>query len=63
MPLDFKKEYKELYLPDKPGLVDVPEMKFIMAEGKGDPNTSAEYTEAVEILYGLSYKGGRRRRL
>jgi len=53
---DFKKEYRELYLPTgQPQIVDVPEMRFIMVEGKGNPNTSESYKEAVEILYGLSY--------
>ena len=52
---DFK-EYKELYLPkNKPYIIDVPKMRFIMIEGKGDPNTSAFYKEAVEVLYSLSY--------
>lgn len=53
---DFKKAYKELYLPNtKPSIVDVPEIRFIMVDGRGDPNTSASYQEAVELLYGLSY--------
>jgi hypothetical protein len=53
---DYKKEYKDLYLPkNKPGIIDVPEMRFIMVDGKGDPNTSASYKEALEVLYGLSY--------
>lgn len=53
---DFKKEFKDLYQPKtSPSLVDVPEMTFIMVDGKGDPNTSLEYKEAVELLYGLSY--------
>ena len=53
---DFKKEYKSLYNPRKePEIIDVPEMKFLMVEGSGDPNTSESYREAVEILYGLSY--------
>ncbi|NLM74917.1 MAG: transcriptional regulator [Clostridiaceae bacterium] len=53
---DFKKEYKELYLPgSKPYIIDVPKMRFIMVDGKGNPNTSESYKEAVEILYGLSY--------
>jgi len=56
MPFDFKKEYKDLYLPKtKPGVIDVPEMVFIMVDGKGNPNTSAEYHSAVEALYGLSW--------
>lgn len=53
---DFKKEYKDLYLPKStPSIIDVPKMKFIMIDGKGDPNTSPLYKEAVEVLYGLSY--------
>ena len=53
---DFKKEYKDLYLPkNRLGIVDVPIMRFIMINGKGDPNTSAFYKQAVEVLYGLSY--------
>jgi len=53
---DFKKEYKELYLPGiTPCIIDVPSMRFIMVNGKGDPNKSEFYKEAVEVLYGLSY--------
>jgi hypothetical protein len=56
MTFDFKKEYKPLYAPtEKPFIVDVPEMTFIMVDGKGDPNTGAEYKAALEVLYGLSY--------
>jgi hypothetical protein len=56
MAFDFKKEYKSLYAPtEKPSAVDVPEMTFIMVDGKGNPNTSAAYKAAVEVLYGLSY--------
>lgn len=52
---DFKKEFKDLYLPkEKPMLIDVPDMYFIMIDGAGDPN-SATYREAIEILYALSY--------
>lgn len=53
---DFKKEYKDLYLPkSKPSIIDVPTMRFITVDGKGDPNTSEFYKKAVELLYGLSY--------
>ena len=56
MPIDFKKEQKGLYQPKStPSIIDVPEMFFIAVDGKGDPNTSAEYKNALEILYGLSY--------
>lgn len=54
--LDYKKEYKELYLPKKkPHIIEVPEMTFIQVEGSGDPNTSESYQKAIEILYGLSF--------
>jgi hypothetical protein len=56
MPIDFKKEQKELYQPKTtPSIIDVPEMLFIAVDGKGDPNTSPEYAAAIEALYGLSY--------
>lgn len=55
--LDYKKEYKDLYLPKtEPMLIEVPNMKFIMVEGTGNPNSeSGEYQEAMKILYGLSF--------
>ena len=53
---DFKKDFKELYQPKAtPFIIEVPEMTFIAIDGKGNPNTSAEYTAAIEALYGLSY--------
>jgi hypothetical protein len=56
MPIDFKKTQKDLYQPKTtPSIVDVPEMTFIAIDGKGDPNTSAEYAAAIKVLYGLSY--------
>lgn len=56
MPIDFKKEQKDLYQPKIiPSIIDVPEMTFIAVGGKGDPNISTEYAAAVELLYGLSY--------
>ena len=54
--LDYKKAFKELYAPGKaPSIVEVPEMLFIAVNGKGDPNTSIEYQESIELLYGLSF--------
>lgn len=54
--IDYKKEYKDLYQPTaKPSIIDIPEMLFITVEGTGNPNTSASYQEALEILYGLSF--------
>lgn len=54
--LDYKKEFPDLYLPKKkPMLIEVPKMTFLMVEGKGDPNTSAAYADALSLLYGLSF--------
>lgn len=54
--LDFKKEFKDLYMPPaKPVLITVPPMNFIMADGTGDPNGNPAFQEAVELLYGLSF--------
>jgi hypothetical protein len=54
--IDYKKTQKALYQPTtEPSIVDVPEMPFIAVDGKGDPNTSAEYAAAAETLYALSY--------
>ena len=55
--LDYKKEYKNMYLPKQnPTVVDVPTMTFIMVNGIGNPNNEVgEYQQAVELLYGLSY--------
>ena len=55
--IDYKKKYKDLYLPkQKPMVVDVPTMTFIMVNGSGNPNNEeGEYQQAVELLYGLAY--------
>jgi len=54
--VDFKKVQRELYQPGvEPVVVDVPEMTFIAVDGVGDPNVSADYMAAIEVLYGLSY--------
>lgn len=54
---DFKKELKAFYKPSskKVIFVDVPAMNFLMIDGKGNPNSSPEYQEAVEALFALSY--------
>lgn len=54
---DYKKEFKELYGPKaRPSIVEVPEMKFIMIDGEGNPNDKGgAYQTAVEVLYGLAY--------
>ncbi|MCD4733553.1 GyrI-like domain-containing protein [bacterium] len=56
--LDMKKELKQLYKPTaKQGftIVEVPPLSYLMIDGAGDPNTSEEYQQAMEALYGLSY--------
>ena len=56
MAFDFKKEYKEFYLPPaKPSLVDVPPMNYIAVRGKGNPNDEdGEYKASMELLYGIA---------
>jgi hypothetical protein len=55
--VDFKKTLKQYYNPSTRGfhLVEVPMMNFLMVDGKGDPNTSPEYQQAIETLYSMSY--------
>ena len=57
MAFDFKKEYKELYMPkNKPEIVTVPPAHYIAIRGKGDPNEEGgEYQKAVSILYAVAY--------
>ena len=57
MAFDYKKEYKEFYLPkSKPEIVDVPPMNFIAVRGKGNPNEEdGEYKQAVGLLYAIAY--------
>jgi len=54
---DYKKDYKDLYLPKTtPMLVEVGEMQFVAVEGKGNPNDeNGEYQRALEVLYGVQY--------
>ncbi len=68
MAFDYKKEYREFYMPARrPEIIDVPEMNFIAVRGKGDPNEEeGEYKETMNLLYGIAYtikmskKGDRR---
>jgi hypothetical protein len=55
--IDHKKELVHLYNPSKKeiAIVDVPKMNFVMIDGTGDPNTSREFSEAIEALYAVSY--------
>lgn len=57
MSFDYKKEYKEFYMPrNKPGIVNVPSMNYIAVRGQGDPNVEdGEYQRAIGLLYGIAY--------
>ena len=65
MAFDYKKEYKEFYMPKaKPSIVTVPKMNYIAVRGKGNPNDeSSAYKASIGLLYGIaftikmSYKG------
>src|SRR5699024_7393598 len=57
MAFDYKKEYKEFYLPPRtPGIVTVPAMNFLAVRGQGDPNEEhGAYKQALEQLYAVAY--------
>lgn len=57
MAFDFRKEFKEQYRPkDVPGIIDVPEIRYIAVRGKGDPNEeNGAYQKAVSVLYAVAY--------
>ena len=57
MAFDFKKEYREFYMPKgKPEIINVPAMNFIAVRGKGDPNEEdGEYQKAIGMLYTVAY--------
>ena len=57
MPFDFKKEYKEFYMPkNRPELITVPKMNYIAVRGKGDPNIEGgAYQQAISVLYAVAY--------
>ncbi|MBS7020943.1 MAG: GyrI-like domain-containing protein [Firmicutes bacterium] len=65
MAFDYKKEYKEFYMPkNKPTIVTLPKMNYIAVRGKGDPNREdGEYKQTISLLYAIaftlkmSYKG------
>lgn len=54
---DYKKEYKEFYLPPrKPQIVEVPAMNFLAVRGMGDPNEEeGDYKAAIGLLYSIAY--------
>jgi len=57
MPFDYKKEYKEFYMPPKkPGIIEIPSMNYLAVRGEGNPNEEdGEYSKALGLLYGVAY--------
>lgn len=57
MSFDYKKEYKEFYLPPKkPTIVNVPKMKYLAVRGSGDPNKEqSEYKKSISLLYAIAF--------
>lgn len=54
--IDLKKTFREHYSAGKdPALLDVPERRFLMVDGAGDPNTNPAYSAAIEALYPIAY--------
>lgn len=57
MAFDYKKEYKEFYMPkNKPVIIEIPAMNYIAVRGRGDPNgENGEYQQSLGLLYGIAY--------
>ena len=57
MAFDYKKEYKEFYMPKaEPQIVTIPAMNYIAVRGSGDPNDpEGDYSRAIGLLYGIAY--------
>ena len=57
MAFDYKKEYKEFYMPKNvPAIITVPKMNYIAVRGSGDPNTEdGEYKTAIGLLYAIAF--------
>ena len=57
MAFDYKKEYKEFYMPEaKPQIIEVPKMNYIAVRGSGDPNDeNGEYKKAIGLLYAIAF--------
>lgn len=57
MAFDFKREYREFYLPGRtPEIVMIPPMNFVAMAGAGDPNApDGDYARALAVLYAVAY--------
>ena len=57
MSFDYKKEYKEFYMPkNKPNIIEIPKMSYIAVRGKGNPNEeNSEYKQSIGLLYSIAF--------
>ena len=57
MAFDYKKEYKEFYMPkNKPNIIEIPKMNYIAVRGKGNPNDeNSEYKQTIGLLYSIAF--------
>lgn len=57
MAFDYKKEYKEFYMPkNKPSIVEIPKMNYLAVQGRGNPNDEdGDYKNTIGLLYGVAY--------
>lgn len=57
MSFDYKKEYKEFYMPkNKPSIIEIPKMNYIAVRGKGNPNEeNSEYKQTIGLLYSIAF--------
>ena len=57
MAFDYKKEYREFYMPkDRPSIISVPKMNYIAVRGSGDPNREdGDYKKAIGLLYAVAF--------
>ncbi len=57
MAFDYKKEYKEFYMPkNKPNIIEIPKMNYIAVRGKGNPNEeNSEYKQTIGLLYSIAF--------
>ena len=57
MAFDYKKEYKEFYMPkNKPNIIEIPKMNYMAVRGKGNPNEeNSEYKQTIGLLYTIAF--------
>ena len=57
MAFDYKKEYKEFYMPkNKPSIIKIHKMNYIAVRGSGNPNEeNSDYKNTISLLYGIAY--------